>query len=241
VFTCHHLWSRPLKFFVALAVFSIFGTILTKYTGLSPGIIPQAASILLIGTGVCIVGRSLQPLYLLLGVLILGASVEIIGIYQEVPFGNYLYTDKWWPITSLPGKLVAEKSLPTFFPLQLPFAWLMIVGGTFASLSKLQDRRWLRVLLTAVLATVIDFFMEEVMVRVFHYWTWQEALGNSPSLLPGGAPLLNSMGWFGVALVGAFVLSFSKAEKKECEDSNESLMMLTFYVLLMLVAYLFRV
>jgi uncharacterized membrane protein len=233
-------WSGWLKAFFGITAFSIFGTVLTKLTGLSPSYIPQIASILMIGCGVAVILRQCSAWSLGLGVLALGCVAELIGLYTDFPFGSYYYTDRWWPLVPLPPSPAPSWKPVMLFPVQLPFAWLMVVGGSFGVLERSSVGRFPLVLGTAVLATVIDFWMEAVMTGVFRYWAWKTAaLQGSVFSLPGGAPVMNSIGWFTVSLAGAWLLSFRR--RREAVLVNEAAIMLTGYCALMLVAYLFRV
>jgi uncharacterized membrane protein len=170
----------------------------------------------------------------LVGVVGVGAISEILGLYLGIPFGYYSYTQAWTPTLQLPSlqPAIADPG-KVYFPLQLPFAWLMVVGGAYGSLLNVGSPTK-RILYAALTATVIDFLMEEVMVKVFHYWIWN----GDKTQLPGGAPIQNSVGWFVVSITAGLVLSkgkFQDQAQKECR------IMLGFYCLLMLVAYLFRI
>lgn len=202
------LLSRPLKIFLGLTLFSILGTILSHFTGLDPGPIKPAASIALILSGCWAVWTeaarltSPQSATQSLGFLFaLGGASEIIGLYTGLPFGSYIYTADWFPTIALPG----DKN----YPLLLPFAWTMIVGAAALAVAPLK-RPILIVLATAALATLVDFFMEPVMVKSLNYWTWQ-----SPSH-SFDAPYQNAFGWFLVSALGVlpFALALAKSEQK---------------------------
>lgn len=119
----------------------------------------------------------------------IGAAAEIVGLYTQAPFGYYRYTTEWAPTITLPNDLA--------FPLLLPLAWVLIVGA--ATLVVPIDCPIRRPVVAAVLATVIDFFMEPTMIHVLNYWTW-------PSHEGLFAPVSNSFGWFVTALIGSTYL-----------------------------------
>lgn len=123
-------------------------------------------------------------------VLFLGAAVELIGVTTGLPFGRYIYTDRWWPTVPLPdgGR----------FPLLLPFAWFLVAG---AAALAVRVRGLPGALLGGLLAAGVDLFMEPVMAGPLDYWRWLE-----PGPLPGGAPILNFVGWFATASLAGAVL-----------------------------------
>jgi putative membrane protein len=108
-----------------------------------------------------------------------------------LPFGAYRYTNAWWPTIRL------GDAGP--FPLQLPFAWLLIVGASFLALRPFTGR-WTWVV-AALLAAAIDLAMEPVMTGPLGYWRWSEI-----GPLPGGAPLANTAGWAAVAMIAGIAL-----------------------------------
>jgi putative membrane protein len=202
------LLSRPLKIFLGLTLFSIFGTILSHFTGLDPGPIKPAASIALILSGCWAVwteaARLTSPKSATqsLGFLFaLGGASEIIGLYTGFPFGEYTYTANWFPTVPTPG----DKN----YPLLLPFAWTMIVGAAALAVAPFK-RPILIILATAALATLVDFFMEPVMVKSLNYWSWQSPTHSFE------APYQNAVGWFLVSALGVipFALSLAKSKQK---------------------------
>jgi uncharacterized membrane protein len=188
------VWTR---IFLGLVVFSITGTILTRYTGLDPGPIKPVASLLTIASGVIALSK-LARLSRLLAVIGIGAASEIVGLYTGLPFGRYEYTSRWWPTVVLPGD--------HRFPLLLPFAWFLIAGGCALAMRPLGK---FALILAPLLATLIDLFMEPVMTKTLGYWRWLDR-----GELPGGAPWLNPVGWFVVSLVATLILVKGKSPAK---------------------------
>jgi uncharacterized membrane protein len=168
--------------------------LLIRTTGLDPGPIPPVASLVTVLSGFIALARLAKwwEATLVLGV---GAFAEIIGLYTGLPFGKYEYTTAWWPVVGLPQG--------HHFPLLLPFAWFLIAGGCALALRPLGKSA---LILAPLMATLIDLFMEPVMVHRLGYWRWIE---RGP--LPGGAPWLNAVGWFGTSLLAAIILRRGKA------------------------------
>lgn len=191
--------DRIVRVYLGLIAFSIAGSFLTATTGLAPGFVAPAASLVTLGCGLFL---AIRPLLeggraRLGAVLAVGFSAEVLGLYTGFPFGRYDYTAVWWPTVSFPGG--------EHFPLALPFAWLMItaactlwVGNSLA--------RPITALAAGFLAAFLDLFKEPVMTDVLGYWKWTDLSWpiGGPIL---GAPLLNAFGWALTAGIGAWVLS----------------------------------
>lgn len=163
------------------------GTLASKVMDLDPGPIAPAASILIMVGAVALISLEVGSWKPLVWTAIAASALEVCSLKTGWPFGVYEYSDRWIPTVPLGNDR---------FPLLLPLAWVLVVGGGY-----LWVRRWLdgipAVLATALLAMVIDIPMERAMTDVFGYWKWTP---------PGplfGAPLMNSFGWFVTALVCA--------------------------------------
>ena len=183
------------RLYIGLVVFSLCGSLLSECTHLSPGPIAPIASILTILAGFMTIfepeWREPAPrsISLLFSAFAIGCAAELLGIFTGIPFGRYEYSRKWEPVVNLGEKI---------FPLLLPFAWLMVVGACMSVCMKLRHP----VICGALLATAIDFVMEPVMTGPLDYWRW---VVKGP--LPGGASLLNPIGWFITSwLVGLVVV-----------------------------------
>lgn len=218
-----HKWSIPLRLFAGCIFFSIAGTILSKTTQLDPGPIPMYASILTMLSGVWTLHRSLGSWQALVWTLLLGASAELFGLSTGIPFGRYRYSDAWKPTIELSPFL--------YFPILLPFAWFLIVGASWLTFSHLRGPK--SILYAGILATLIDFGMEEVMVRRLQYWHW-----NPETSLPGGASWLNPIGWLIVSVWAAAILRIRSADKVE-ESTNEGPFVLSLYLALMFTLWVF--
>lgn len=188
---------RWLALYAGLSAFSVLGTLLSQVTGLDPGPIKPVAAILTILFGFMAVFAPFaervgsKPAWTACAlVFAVGISAELCGLYTSFPFGSYRYSDQWAPVVPLPGG--------HFFPLLLPFAWMLVAGAAFFACAKAGPVAWLA---GAVLAAMVDLFMEPVMVYRLGYWVW-DPIG--PLF---GAPLMNFFGWVLTSAIAGLVLS----------------------------------
>lgn len=201
-----------LRLYLGLVAFSLLGSAFSQMTGLNPGPIAPIASAatLFVGLGAAFSpwiahGRSCA---VLLPTLLLGASSEISGVISGYPFGRYAYTDRWWPTVPLTSE--------SRFPVLVPFAWLLVAGSAWLAAP---GKGVGKILLGASIATFVDFLMEPVMAGPLDYWRWQE---HGP--LPGGAPMLNSVGWFVVSCFAGAILT--RAGFQENAEKNARIVLL---------------
>jgi uncharacterized membrane protein len=183
--------SRLFWLYCGLAAFSILGTFFSRKFQIDPGMIAPISGFLFTMTGAMVIALSLKDWKPCLLLLVICGLSEVVGLFTGFPFGRYEYTNWWWPTIAL--------SEGHFFPILLPFAWLMIVGGSYLASRNFLDKNW-SVLSSALTATMIDAPMELAMTRIFGYWTWKD---KGPVF---GAPTQNSIGWFAVSLVAALIL-----------------------------------
>lgn len=181
---------------MGLIAFSLVGSLACKLLHVNAGVIPPVASVLTLASGCIAVFSSVERRTLgntVLQVLAIGLAAEIIGLYTGFPFGRYAYSDHWVPTIQLAN---AQR-----FPILLPFAWLLITGASYCTVARLMTTGYGAVIGGALLATLVDFVMEPVMTNSLGYWHWL-----NPGPLPGGAPILNVVGWLLVSLAACFVL-----------------------------------
>lgn len=193
-------WQAKLtKLYVASVLFSCFGIAAQKFLKADPGPIAPLMSAIIMLSGAGSVALSIGRLTSVGWVLGIGALAEIIGLFTGFPFGRYEYTDRWVPTVPL--------GMGHRFPLLLPLAWLMMVGGSFLFVSRYWQG-WKLVVGTAALAAAIDIPMERAMTDVLGYWKWTP---------PGplyGAPVLNVFGWLGVGALAAFSIRKAKVQER---------------------------
>ena len=199
-----------IQIYLGLIVFSVFGLIFTRLTAFEAGWIASfsAASVLILGSW--IVGRAIGT-PATVAIALIGGSSELFGVFTGLPFGSYIYTTAWWP-TVLLGPNV-------HFPLLVPLAWLLVVGGAYGFVGRRFASPFNRVVATATLATVIDATMEPVMTHSLGYWHWAD-LGRPWGALPGGAsPNINSVGWW---LVSGVAIATVEAFRRKPEAASLS-------------------
>jgi uncharacterized membrane protein len=189
--------------YLSLIGFSLAGSIFAKVSGLDPGPIAPVASALTIGCGFLAVFEPIffkknWPAVAVIAAALAGSFlIEVFGVFTGLPFGRYTYTSLWQPTIRIEGHP---------FPALLPFAWLLMVGASAVICSKSRYP----IVSAGLLATACDLLMEPVMTGPLIYWRWLE-----PGPLPGGAPLLNPIGWLLVASLIAWLLSKIKLENRQ--------------------------
>ena len=113
--------------------------------------------------------------------------MEAVGVATGAVFGAYAYG----PVLGWAWRGV---------PLIIAFNWAMVVNGMMSLATRIVPagagawRRPLLILLTAGGATLFDFIMEPVAIRL-DYWTWAQ----------GSIPLQNYAAWFGLAALLAVI------------------------------------
>ena len=224
-------WAKKISFdersaYFLMIGFSIFGVIAAYLTHMEPGWIARISSLLTLLLGVASVARLYQFRWPLAGVAVQGAVFEIVGIYTQVPFGPYRYTTEWWPIVQLP--------FGQNFPLQLPLAWVLVVGACFKVVSGVKHPDH-RIAATALLATLCDVIMEPVVVGKLRYWEW---LGRSG--LPYHISIQNFFGWFITSVIASQILTLGESKTKTLTDQRKpARQILGAYLLLMVVIFVF--
>lgn len=192
---------RLLTLFLIVVAFSAGGVLLESQGAKPPSILPHLLSATIVLVGVSIAVSAFANLArVALGasaIFAVGAVSELAGLYYGFPFGRYVYTEKWQPVLELPGG--------HFFPLLLPFAWVMIVLSCLSLFSP--SDRSTRVFAAALCAAAFDFAMEPAMIGRLGYWKW---LGYEGEF----APVSNFMGWFAVSALAGLVFTAISPEPK---------------------------
>ncbi len=189
--------NSSIKIYLFLVAFSLVGSLISHYNHTNPTGIAHPTALLTLAIG-CL--AAFQPTWRVQGaktlwalgvVWFIGALAELVGLSTGFPFGRYRYTDQWWPVVHLPGVGA--------FPLQLPFAWVLVLGSSYLLVApRLQG--W-AIVVAAALAMLVDQVMEPTMTRSLGYWKW---IDTGP--LAGRSPIWNAVGWFLVSMVAAYSL-----------------------------------
>ena len=113
-----------------------------------------------------------------------GLVAEVIGSHTGFPFGHYEYAN------SLGAEVFGV-------PVVVPFAWLMMAWpALIAGRRVAHGRRVVTVMIGASILTTWDLFLDPQMVHEGH-WRWLATSG--PAL--NGIPIVNTAGWFAVAVL----------------------------------------
>lgn len=209
------------KAYLGMVGFSLLGSLASGLFQVDPGPIRPLAGLITLGLGFLTLLAPLgaawgwkRAITIASGILAIGASSELIGLYTGLPFGRYEYTSEWWPLAPLPdGKL---------FPLQLPFAWFMMAAGGYFLFAK-QISALVAVPLGAVVATLVNLPMEWAMLRALGYWRWTD-----PSWPIGdvgfGVPWMNSVGWLVTAWIAGAALNRAGGGEVEAEQEAKAVL-----------------
>jgi uncharacterized membrane protein len=165
--------------FLGLILFAIIGLAISTWGRIEAGPVASVVTVLIVLTGAAVVAVELGQALVAFGVLLTCGLSEVIGVFTGLPFGRYEYTDRWWPTVMLGGK--------HHYPLLIPFAWLLILGGAY-QIARTRFNRWQSVPVCAIITTLIDIPLERAMTTMFGYWKWDRV---GPIF---GAPVMNSVG-----------------------------------------------
>ena len=118
-----------------------------------------------------------QQMLILLLCFLAGYVVEVLGVHSGVIFGEYSYGEGFGP------KLF---SVPPLIGLN----WALLIYASATLVNRFLQNYWLRVVLSAILMTALDFLIEPVAIQV-GFWTWEG----------GNIPLQNFAAWFVISLL----------------------------------------
>lgn len=189
------------RLYLGLVLFCLLGSLLSKSTGLRPGIVAPIASAVTLIVGCAAVFASPAKadrrgtVRSCIAVLLLGLAVELIGLNTGWPFGKYQYTEAWQPVVR-----VGEAN----FPVLLPMAWLLVAGAAYSLAQEWVSSLWGRAIVAGMLAAVLDLVMEPVMSGPLGYWRW---LQKGP--LPGDVPIANLFGWLFTGTTAGLIFALS--------------------------------
>ena len=182
---------------LALVIFIFLGTYVASFVFFSlPLVIPP----ILFNLFIIIV--ALPSLYFfhkwagltntLLVILILSVSIffiEGIGVLTGLPYGQFFYSDFMGP------------KLFGLVPWAIPFAFIPLLLGSVAFVTKFVEEAWKIILLSALFLVAIDLVIDPILVYL-GIWVW---------ITPGvyyGIPLSNFLGWFFTGIFTSSILYF---------------------------------
>jgi putative membrane protein len=144
-----------------------------------------------------------------------GLITEIIGVNTGILFGSYHY-----------GDVFGEKIVGV--PLLIGLNWFCIVYAAYQVVMVLQKSWQLNkvglAIMTAVLATIFDWIMEPVAIKL-GFWQW-----HAPEI-----PFLNYACWFAISFVIAFFFDWIGVKKSNSFAVYLFFTQLLFFVFLGLV------
>ena len=125
-------------------------------------------------------------------IALIGFVSEVIGVKTGVVFGNYSY-----------GYSLGYKVLQV--PLIISLNWALIVNASVLVSSKLSTNKIVLPLLTATIATSLDFLIEQVAPKL-NFWHFKSGL----------AGWHNYLAWFIICFVTTFIVNkqLIKGDKK---------------------------
>jgi uncharacterized membrane protein len=123
----------------------------------------------------------------------IGSGAHTLGAMSGIPFGQFIF-----------GPSAGQKIFNTL-PWVMPLIWIVAVLNS-RGVAQLVLRPWRKtrtygvwlIGLTALFTMLFDCALEPFAAHTKHYWLWTTS---GHSLMPHGAPLINSIGWFIVTLL----------------------------------------
>ncbi|MCI5057182.1 MAG: carotenoid biosynthesis protein [Flavobacteriales bacterium] len=186
----------------------VLGPLAIRFLGFESSINFSWVSLLMTSFLILLANKSvnlLRPFFL---VFVFGFIIEVVGVKTGWPFGYYNYGD------TLGFKMFEV-------PLVMGLNWFLVLFGSNAIARKVTSSLILRLLLTALLATAMDFLIEPVAID-YNMWSWETEV----------IPLKNYMAWFFTAFT--FSIVFELLAKKEERRYGVALyiFMLVFFIIL---------
>jgi uncharacterized membrane protein len=139
--------------------------------------------LLLSGLIVLLGARTRREALTLIGVALMGFTVEVVGMHSGFPFGEYAYTGVLQP--QLLG-----------VPIVMGFAWMALVAFASDLAGRLRLSPWPTAALGALWMTATDLVIDPLAANHFGYWTWAR------EGIYYGIPFTNFVGWFITGLLG---------------------------------------
>jgi uncharacterized membrane protein len=146
-------------------------------------------------------------------VFIIGWSAEWFGVHTGLLFGQYAY-----------GKTLGPKVAET--PLMIGINWVMITytAGMVVNQIASQQKRWMKIIIAAVLMVGIDFFIEPI-APLLDFWSWEN----------NSVPIQNYWGWLGISLLVQFIFFKLIGDASNKAGSALFFVQLGFFVILNII------
>jgi putative membrane protein len=148
--------------------------------------------------------RTLFPFIL---IFLGGYLAELSGVHTGVLFGEYQY---------------GEALGPSLFdiPVVMGMNWYATIVTSSAVAMRVVDKRWLQVLLSAILCVGLDLLIEPVAIR-YDFWQWGG----------GTIPIQNYIAWFVFSLIFAAIYIFNTKVKNRTAAALWFIWLLFFFLL----------
>ncbi len=134
---------------------------------------------------------------------------EIVGVETGLIFGNYVY-----------GETLDFKLFDV--PIIIGINWTLVITGSIM-ISKFCNNQFLVFLIVPVLATLFDFVLEPVAIKL-DYWSWKS----------GTIPLYNYVSWFIISLLAFGFYKFLKIELNSRIAKHYYFIQLVFFAVLLI-------
>lgn len=177
---------------ILITVFYTTGLIGISFSPYEQWFINQTPWLILLGFMLLMLNHhnwSWQVLLVMTAVLILGFTIEAIGVSTGKIFGLYQY-----------GDTLGRQLYNT--PILIGINWLTLVYCVYIILQPISIPVSLKSLLGGLILTIFDLNMEPIAVQM-NMWTWDFI----------DVPMLNYIAWF--ALSAIFLLAFYKTDREQ--------------------------
>lgn len=129
------------------------------------------------------IGWSMRFVGTLFLIIILGFTVELIGVLTGFPFGFYYYSDvlglKWYDT-----------------PLIMGINWGMLIYAGTLLFHPMKIYNWLKPILTGISLVILDIFIEPFAIK-WNLWQWNETV----------PPIQNYLSWTIIAIFFSWLLN----------------------------------
>nr|WKN35805.1 carotenoid biosynthesis protein [Tunicatimonas sp. TK19036] len=149
-------------------------------------------------------------IFLIISIL-LGYSIEVIGVHTQAIFGAYQY-----------GNTLGYKLLDV--PLVIGVNWLILAYGFGCICAQIPIPPLFKALIAALFMVALDYIIEPVAVY-FDFWRWEN----------NTIPLQNYLGWFGVATAMQTMFMYLPFKKQNLISFYLIVTQIIFFLLLRII------